>query len=115
MNDEATEQIQMGLCRHYGRDFVSCPPGSKLGLARQTLGKMPINGLRHRPTGSTNGWFIWAGDYSAEKDFFAPFHASHLPQRLPQVVRFLGLPPGSRFLLAGDHVDVWFDESLLDV
>ena len=115
MGNELTEQIQMALCRQYGRDFVSCPPDSKLGLALQTLGKMPINGLRHQPTGGTNGWYIWAGDYSPDKNFFAPLHTSHLPQRLPEAVRFLGLPPGSRFLLAGDHVDVWFDASLLNV
>jgi hypothetical protein len=114
MSDEAEEQFQVALCRQYGREFVSCPRGSKLGLARQTLGKMPINGLRHRPTSSTNRWFIRAGDYSSERDFFAPFHTSHLSQRLPQVVRFLGLPPGSRFLLTENNVDVGFDESLLN-
>jgi hypothetical protein len=115
MSDEATEQIQRALCRQYGRDFVPCAPDSKLGLAIRTLGQVPINSLRHPPEGDTNGWYIWAGEYSAEKDFFEPLHASHLSQRLPQPVRFLGLPPGSRFLLAGDHVDVWFDESLLNV
>lgn len=115
MSDEATEQIQMALCRQYERDFVPCPPDSKLGLALQTLGKKPINGLRHRPTSNTNGWYIWAGDYSSEKDFFAPLHTWHVPERLPEVVRFLGLQPGSRFLLAGDRVDVWFDEALLNV
>jgi hypothetical protein len=34
---------------------------------------------------------------------------------MPQVAGFLGLPPGYRFLLAGDHVDVWYDEKLLDL
>ena len=111
VSDEANEQNQMALCRRYGREFVPCPSDSKMGLALQTPGKAPINGLRHRPAAGTNGWYISAGDYSSEKDFFKPLHTSHLPQRLPQVVRFLGLPPGSRFLLAGDHVDVWFDES----
>ena len=115
MSDGTTEQNQMALCRQYGRDFVPCPTDSKLGLALQTLGKTPINGLRHRPAGVTNGWYIWAGEYSSEKDFFEPLHTSHLLQRLPQVVGFLGLPPGSRFLLAGDRVDIWFDESLLNV
>jgi hypothetical protein len=30
-------------------------------------------------------------------------------------VRFLGLPPGWRFLVAGDYEDVWEEQSLLDV
>jgi len=106
---------QVAICRKYGREFTACPPDSKIGIALHTLGRAPIHGLRHRPVGDTNGWYIWAGEYSSEKDFFKPLHASHLVQRLPEVVRFLGLPPGSRFLLAGEHVDVWFDETLLSV
>jgi hypothetical protein len=30
----------------------------------------------------------------------------------PGVLRFLGLPPGWRFLLAGHYEDVWQDEAL---
>lgn len=109
------EEKQRAVCARYGREFVACSPESKLGLAIQTLGSKPINGLRHLPTEKTNGWFIWSGEYSSSADFFAPLHASHLEDRLPQVIEFLGLPPGTRFLLADDYVDVWSDESLLNV
>ena len=115
MSDEANQESQIAVCRQYRRDFVACRPGSKLGIALQSLGQAPVHGLRHPPTPETNGWYIWAGEYSSDADFFKPFHASHLSQRLPEVVRFLGLPSGSRFLLTGEHVDVWFDESLLEV
>src|ERR1700722_794261 len=97
MNDEATEQNQMALCRQHGRDFVPCPPDSKPGIALQTLDSVPINGLQHRPAAGTNGWYIWAGEFSSENDFFGPLHTSHLPQRLPQVVKFLGIPPEAAF------------------
>src|ERR1700722_8532866 len=40
-------------------------------------------GLRVTPT----GWYIWAGDYSSERDFFERLHTSHLRQRLPELVR----------------------------
>jgi hypothetical protein len=115
MNRAETEQIQIATCQQYGRNFVPCTADSKLGFAIRTLGETPIHGLRHPPSNITNGWYIWAGEYSADEDFFEPLHASHLIERLPEAVRFLGLPPGSRFLLARDHVDVWFDESLLDI
>jgi hypothetical protein len=71
--------------------------------------------FRELPAGTSCGTDSCAGEYSSDKDFFTALHASHLIQRLPEVVRFLGLPPGSRFLLAGEHVEVWFDESLLNV
>jgi hypothetical protein len=105
---------QGAVCLDHWREFTPCPPDSKLGVAVRTLGQAPVHGLRHPPVGESNGWYIWAGEYSSDKDFFKPVHISHFIQRLPEVTRFLGLPPGSRFLLAGDHVDVWFDESLLN-
>ena len=42
-------------------------------------------------------------------------HVSHLPEECPEALPFLALPPGWRFLVAGDYVDVWYDESLLNV
>jgi hypothetical protein len=105
---------QRALCDRYHRDFLPPTGESKVGIALETIGQLPLNGLRHPPTVDTNGWFIWAGEFSEEPDFFSPLHTSHLEDQLPQVLEYLGLPPGSRFLLANDHVDVWFDESLLN-
>jgi len=36
-----------------------------------------------------------------------------LGDELPQVLDYLALPPGWRFLIAPDYKDVWFDENLL--
>jgi hypothetical protein len=71
--------------------------------------------LRHPPEGDTSGWYIWRGELSRAEDFFLPRHAVHLSDELPEVVPFLALPPGSRFLLASGREDVWFDSSLLDI
>lgn len=94
------------------------PPasGSKLGLALSTLGRVPIHGLRHLPTDTTNGWYIWCGgELSKDPNFFAPLHVEHLAAYLPSVVEYLDLPPGYRFLIDGANFeDVWFDKSLLN-
>jgi hypothetical protein len=61
-----------------------------------------------------SGWYIWAGtELSASPDFFRPLHLTHVPEWCPAVMKYLGLPPGWRFLIADGHEDVWFDESLL--
>jgi hypothetical protein len=90
-------------------------PGQKVGIARNVLeGLLPLNGLRHPPEGDSTGWYIWAGEVlSSADDFFAPLHVAHLNERCPEIVRFLGLPPGWRFLIAGSIEDVWFDPALL--
>ena len=38
----------------------------------------------------------------------------HLSEHLPEILRYLSLPPGFRFLIDNEgYEDVWFDESLL--
>jgi len=75
-----------------------------------------LNGLRHPAEGDTTGWYIWAGEaVSQDSEFFEPVHVAHLAEVCPAALPFLGLPPGWRFLLAGDLVEVWEDRSLLDI
>jgi hypothetical protein len=41
-------------------------------------------------------------------------HVEHLSIACREVLPFLALPPGWRFLLAPGYEDVWQDESLLE-
>lgn len=110
------EAEQIATCRQYAADYTPSPLNSKVGFAIQTEGQMPINGLRHPPAKDTNGWYIWSGKkFSDDPGFFCPLHTQHLLNRRPEVVKYLGLPPGFRFLIAGDYVDVWFDSRLLKI
>ena len=106
--------LQKTYCIESGYECVPADFYSKVGFALQTMGREPINGLRHPPDGGTNGWYIWCGQsYSTEPDFFSPLHTIHLNEYCPQIMKFLGLPPGFRFMLAADWIDVWFDAKLL--
>ena len=105
---------QQLICDNYGADFVRSPDTHKVGIALNVrTGLEPINGLRHVPTGDTTGWYIWAGEQlSADPDFFVPLHVEHLSEWCPRAVKYLGLPPGWRFLCAADYEDVWYDPDL---
>jgi hypothetical protein len=113
MDQHSIEQAQANICKQYGQQFVACPIDSILGVAVHTLGYQPLHGLRHKPEGNTNGWYIWAGEYSSASDFFSPQHTAHFFEKAPELMNYLGLPPGCRFLLAKDYADVWFDSTLL--
>lgn len=116
MKYEQLEKQQRGLCEELKHPYVPTSPDSKVGFELETKDLVPINGLRHPPQGDTNGWYIWGGEeFPSRDDSFSPVHTSHLIQLRPEVLKFLGLPPGYRFLLAGDYVDVWYDSSLLNV
>jgi hypothetical protein len=108
------ERDQRRFCSERSATFALSPPDSKLGFATSTAGKTPIKGLRHSQEGGTCGWYIWCGeDLSDAPDFFLPLCVKHVYESHPEVRSFLGLPPGYRFLLAGDHCDVWYDATLL--
>lgn len=90
-------------------------PELKVGIARNVRsGMQPLNALRHQPEGDTSGWYVWAGEeLSDDADFFVPLHISHLGEWCPEILPYLGLPPGWRVLLAPGYEDVWFDEAIL--
>jgi hypothetical protein len=52
-------------------------------------------------TTDTSGWYIWAGEGgpSDDPDFFVPLHVEHLAEWCPHITKYLGLPPGWRFLV----------------
>lgn len=86
----------------------------QVGISQNARGGvLPVHGLRHAPVGDTTGWYIWAGEeLSDDGDFFQPLHVEHLQALCPQVIPYLALPPGWRFLLAGAYEDVWFDPTI---
>ena len=109
-------RLQRETCARFGTDYVPVEEGLKVGIAGNVRGTdQRINGLRHRPEGDTTGWYIWAGDVLSDADdFFLPLHVAHLEEWCPQILKYLALPPGWRFLAVKDCEDVWFDASLLD-
>jgi hypothetical protein len=116
MDYSEIELSQRALCSQYGASFARTLPEEKLGFALGTAGLKPINGLRHPVSAGTSGWYIWCGQaFSESAEFFDPLHASHIYAIMPDIGRLLGLPAGYRFLLAGEYLDVWYDEKLLAV
>lgn len=108
---ESLQALQRRICRTYGAGFVPPAPGSKVGLAIQTLGRVPIHGVRLTPTETTCGWYIHAGDeWSDEDDFYKPLCVDHLEDYCKFAMPFICLPPGWRFMTDGKgFIDIWQD------
>jgi hypothetical protein len=117
MLTDEIERLEKQVCAKYGLPHFPSPAHLRVGIALNVReGLLPLNGLRHPPQGDMTGWYIWAGEtFSQEPDFFQPLHVAHVAAWCPEVLRFLGLPPGWRFLVAGSYEDVWEDPSLLDI
>lgn len=108
-------QAQKNICEKYNVDWRPVNPKHKVGIS-DNLDKEPIHGLRHPFEKGTTGWFIWTGEYSTHENFFKPYHAGHLLQMRPDLIKYLGLPPGYRFLIdSNGYEDVWKDKQLLTI
>ena len=109
---------QKQVCEKYKAPYLESPERFKVGIALNVReGLTPINGLRHQPQGDTTGWYIWAGEtYSSDPNFFVPLHVEHLIEWCPEVIKYLGLAPGWRFLIVpSSYEDVWEDKTLLEL
>jgi hypothetical protein len=117
VSNKTVNEMQEDVCCKYGVNHYPSPPYLKIGIDVNVRKKIfPINGLRHMPESDTTGWYIWAGEeLSNDPDFFKPLHVEHLSEWCPQIQKYLGLPPGWRFLIEEDYEDVWYDESLLNI
>lgn len=104
---------QEELCRRFGAKPDYCDDNEKIGIALQTLSSRPLHGLRTLRENGTAGWYLWAGDFSQDADFFQPLHVAHLGEYCPMAMPYLALPPGWRFLVAEGYEDVWYDADLL--
>ena len=111
------KEEQINICKKYGTKVCEPLTTLKVGIAYNVKDKelYPVNGLRHTPEGDTSGWYIWAGEeFSEESDFFVPLHIEHIKDWRPEIMKYLALPPGYRFLIGeNNYEDVWLDETLL--
>lgn len=117
-NNTELERIQKRICEKYGLAYEPSPLQLKVGISADVKkGIEPIHALRHPADNGTTGWYIWSGEYSEDDDFFEPLHTIHLMELCPLILPYLGLPAGSRVLIAenGNYSDVWEDPSLLDI
>lgn len=107
---------QKEMCIKHGAIPCPCPDNALMNIAKETIGQLPINGLRRSPNDEHCGWSIWCGgEQPADTDnFFSILPANNIQRSLAEAYRFLALPPGYRFLIAGAHTKVWFDPNLLE-
>tara|TARA_Y100001001_G_C7992315_1_gene303341 strand:+ start:103 stop:711 length:609 start_codon:yes stop_codon:yes gene_type:complete len=106
---------QKAICEKYKSKWNPINKKLMVGCSTDLLSD-PINGLRHPKEGITTGWYIWSGEWSDNADFFKPICAEHLLQEKPELIKYLGLDVGFRFLIGKDNYeDVWYDEKLKNV
>jgi len=116
MTDLVIETEQRRLCERWQAPYEPTAWDLRLGISADFGHTLPLHGLHEKPAGGTSGWYLWSGNRelaAVPVGELHALHAVHLKESHPEILRFLGLPPGWRFLAAPGHEDVWFDDRLL--
>lgn len=75
---------------------------------------LPFTARHFPPVGSRNGWVLWTGAEPVTYPGYVAVTTGELVRWVPQVARYIELPPGWSFQIAPNHEDVWEEPELLD-
>ena len=97
------------LCEEFDSAYVEVKGDDVVAVAVQTLNQEPIVGLRKKPETEENvAWFIYGGELGEGQDFITTMTVRELQDILPDVLPYLALSEGYRFMIDGDdYEDVW--------
>lgn len=97
------------LCEEVGSRYIEVKGDDVVAVAVHTLNKEPIVGLRKAPETEENvAWYIYGGELGEGEDFFETMSIKKLQDILPEVLPYLALEEGYRFMIDfDDYEDVW--------
>ncbi|WP_445115933.1 immunity protein Imm33 domain-containing protein [Acinetobacter sp. WZC-1] len=101
------------VCEEFDSAYIKVSEEDVIALATQTLTREPIVGLRKKPADDGVAWFIYGGELEEGEDFFETMTVRELEKILPEVVPYLALEEGFRFMIdRDDYEDIWKAEQI---
>lgn len=99
------------LCEEVGSAYVEVTGDDVVAVAVHTLKQDPIVGIRKKPETAENiSWYIYGGEPSSEETFEI-MTVRELQDIAPEVLPYLALETGFRFMIdTDDYEDVWKEE-----
>lgn len=96
------------LCEEVGSAYVEVKGDDVIAVAVHTLNKDPIVGIRKLAEGEEQvSWYIYGGELEGA-DSFETMTIRKFQELAPEVLPYLALDVGYRFMIdADDYEDVW--------
>lgn len=104
---------QHEICRRYGADFSPPRPDNLVVISAGVMEGNPVQGVRYPSPEHMSGWWITTDQYNGDITSLRQEHLYHLTSVRPDLARYIALPSGYRFDLAGGE-DVWFEQKVAD-
>lgn len=97
------------LCEEVGSAYVEVSGDDVIAVAVHTLNQDPIVGIRKASDAATKvSWYIYGGEQVSSDADFEIMTVRELQDIAPEVLPYLALDQGFRFMIdADDYEDVW--------
>ena len=96
------------VCEEFDSRYIKVNETDLVAIAKQTLNKEPIVGLRKKPDADNVAWFIYGGELEEGEDFFDIVTVKELEDIFPDAIPYLSLEEGFRFMIDADEYEgVW--------
>lgn len=95
------------LCEEFGSAYIEVTGDDVVAVAVKSLAQDPLVGIRKK-TADQVSWYIYAGELKEGIDDFETMTVRELQDILPEVLPYLALDVGYRFMIdEDDYEDVW--------
>lgn len=101
------------LCEEFDSAYIEVKGDDLVAVALESIKQEPIVGIRKKPVaGETVSWYIYGGELQTNEEDFEIMSIKELQDILPDVLPYLALDNGYRFMIdQDDYEDVWKEEA----
>ncbi|WP_228714933.1 immunity protein Imm33 domain-containing protein [Acinetobacter pullicarnis] len=101
------------LCEEFDSAYIEVKGDDLVAVALQSIKQEPIVGIRKKPIpGESVAWYIYGGELQTKDEDFEIMSIKELQDILPEVLPYLALDHGYRFMIdQDDYEDVWKEEA----
>ncbi|WOE32100.1 MULTISPECIES: hypothetical protein [unclassified Acinetobacter] len=102
------------LCEEVESAYIEVSGDDVVAVATQTLNQEPIVGIRKIAEGPENvSWYIYGGELPDGDAVFSTMTIKELQEIIPEVLPYLALDTGYRFMIdSDDYEDVWKESDI---
>jgi len=99
------------ICKLHEAEFRPPRPDKLTVVSDGVLEGAPVEGVRYPSPDHMSGWWITTDQYNGDIKTLKHQHTYHVTAARPELAKYLALPDGFRFNLAGTE-EVWLDEKV---
>ncbi|SIS61936.1 hypothetical protein SAMN05421768_11419 [Chryseobacterium joostei] len=101
---------QSEICSHYGLSIIFPNFNQMVVISQGVYEGKDIEGIRYESPEHMSGWWLITDDYNDNIESLMTVHYHHIAFSRPDILKYLALPFGYRFLIENDEVEISKDD-----